>query len=650
MSLLGQHSISSRFALAAALCLGPLLAQAGQPLQWPVSSIPAALRQNAHAVIRQQDDILTVKAAGRMVYTVHRVVTVLDEQGDNWGVAVVPYDKLTQVSYLRGTVYDADGRVVRTLRTADIKDYSNVSGASLFEDNRVRVGDLRQPRYPYTADFTYEYSSDNTLNFPAWSPQDEEHVSLEHATLRVTTPPELPLRYLEERLPQGGAVTKSQQGNQLVYAWQLTSLPALEREPYSPPLAEQVPTVYTAPTAFEVQGHRGDMTSWQGLGKWEYDLNQDRAELSPEIKAKVAALVKDISEPRQRVRKVYEYLQNSTRYVSVQLGIGGWQAFPASTVASTGYGDCKALSNYCMALLRAAGVESFCAMIGAGEQRAAIRTSFPSNQFNHMILCVPMPKDTVWLECTSQSEAFGYLGSFTGGRHALLLTPQGGKLVRTPSYAAAVNGQFRNAEVVIDDKGHGRATVRTLSSGLQQDALAQMISALPADEQRKRAYARLGLPTVTIEQSSWQPNRQGALPAVTERLTLALPSYASLTGRRLFLVPNLLNRLPPPAPSVGARQTPLVLHLPFTDADTVRFKVPADYKPESVPAPVQLRTAFGSYEAQVQVLQDGTIQYIRRLQMPDGHFEAAQYEAYEAFRQRISKADRMQLVLVRPES
>ncbi|AYA37224.1 DUF3857 domain-containing protein [Hymenobacter oligotrophus] len=646
----GWKSTLKQLALAGALGLAPLLVQAGQPPQWPVSSIAAPLRQGAHAVIRQQDDVLAVKAAGRMVHTVRRVVTVLDEQGDNWGVAVVPYDKLTQVSYLRGTVYDAEGQAVRTLRPADIKDYSNVSGASLFEDNRVRVADLRQPRYPYTADFTYEYTSDNTLNFPTWSPQDEEHVSLEHATLRVTTPTELPLRYLEERLPQGGAVTKSQQGSQLVYAWQLTNLPPLEREAYSPPVAEQVPTVYTAPTAFEVQGHRGDMTTWQGLGKWEYDLNQDRAELSPEVKAKVTALLKDVTDPRQRVRKVYEYLQNSTRYVSVQLGIGGWQAFPASTVASTGYGDCKALSNYCMALLRAAGIESYCAIIGAGEQRAAIRTSFPSNQFNHMILCVPMPKDTVWLECTSQTEAFGYLGSFTGGRHALLLTPQGGKLVRTPAYAASANGQFRNAQVAIDDKGFGRATVRTVSTGRQQDELAQMLSALPPDEQRKQAYARLGLAAVTIEQSNWQRNHLGALPAVTERLTLALPSYASLTGRRLFLVPNLLNRLPPPASAVGARQTPLVLHLPFTDADTVRFTVPAGYKPESVPAPVQLRTAFGSYDAQVQVLPDGSIQYIRRLQMPNGRFEAAQYEAYEAFRQRISKADRMQLVLVRPES
>jgi transglutaminase-like putative cysteine protease len=632
------------------LLLSSLLARAGSEPRWAVGDIPASLRENAHVVVRQQDEIITVKGAGRLLHTTHLVATVLDEQGERYGVALVFYDKLQQINYLRGAVYDAEGRQLRGLRAADTKDYSAYDGFSLYTDSRVRVGDLRQARYPYTVDFEYEVSTNNTLHFPTWQPQDHENLSVEHATLRVVTPAELPLRYREERLPAGAAVAKSQQGAQLVYAWQLQQLPAVEREPESPPLAEQVPTVYTAPTAFEVQGFAGALTSWQELGQWGFQLTQDRMTLTPETEAKVRELVRGVDDPRARARKVYAFLQGSTRYVSVQLGIGGYQPFPASTVASTGYGDCKALSNYCLALLKAAGVESYAAWIGAGQQRAAVRTSFPNDQFNHVILCVPLKQDTVWLECTSQTEAFGYLGSFTGGRHALLLTPQGGKLVRTPAYQGPDNRQYRRADVQIDELGHGRALVRTTSTGQQQDELSQIMHQLPADEQRKQAYKRLALSAVTIEQSSWQEDHRGTLPAVTERLTLALPSYASRTGRRLFLTPNLLNRLPPPAPRVGARQAALQLSTPFVDADTVRYKVPAGYKPESVPPPVQLRTAFGSYEAQTQLLPDGTVQYTRRLQMPAGRFEAKDYEAYEDFRQRISKADRSQLVLVHPES
>ncbi|WP_400192056.1 DUF3857 domain-containing protein [Hymenobacter sp. B81] len=629
-------------------------AYAGGGAQWPAFAIAAALRENAHAVVRQRDDVVRVEAAGRVVHGVRQVVTVLDAQGDEHGAVTVFYSKLDQINYLRGRLYDAAGQPVRALKSSDIRDYSAVSNGSLYEDNRVRVADLRQPRYPYTVEFEYEVTSENGLFLPGWQPQEEEHLSVEYATLRVTTPADLPLRYLEQRLPAGAVTANGQaEGSKRMYAWQLRDQPALECEWAGPRLRELAPAVLLGPSRFEVQGHAGDMSTWQTFGAWNYALNQGRAELPAEVKARVAALVKDAADEKERVRRVYGLLQSSTRYISVQLGLGGWQTFPASTVAATGYGDCKALSNYCMALLKEVGVESHCALIAAGAGRPALQDRFPAQQFNHVILCVPLrqgPKaDTVWLECTSQSEAFNYLGDFTGGRHALLLTPQGGRLVRTPTYAAPDNRQLRRAEVLVDEQGNARATVRTISTARQQDELSQLLQAAPED-QRKRAYSRLGLAAVTIEQSSWQPDHRGQLPAVVERLTLALPRYASLTGRRLFLAPNLLNRLPAAPPRIGARRTPLVFDMGFVDADTVRYQLPAGYKPESVPAPVELTTPYGSYRAQVQVLPGGAVQYIRRLQMPQARFEPTQYEAYEDFRRRVSQADRVQLVFVKSES
>jgi hypothetical protein len=614
--------------------------------------MPAALRENAHAVVRFSDETLLVKSAGRTIETIRRAVTIFDDAGATYGRTMVYYDQLNTVNYLRGSVYDADGHLLRALKPSDIKDVSLSDGFSLANDGRGRAADLRQPSYPYTVEFEYELNSTNTLFYSTWRPQPAEQVAVEQATFRVLTPTELPLRYQERDLPTGAAVVRTNQAGGLQsYEWQIKSLAAVEDEPDGPPVAETTPVVFTAPSQFEVQGHLGMLTSWQTLGLWNYQLNAGRDELPAAVQAKIAALVQNEADERVRVKKVYEWLQANTRYVSVQLGIGGWQTFPASSVAANGYGDCKALTNYCQALLKAAGVTAHCALVRADEED--IRTEFPSQQFNHVVLCVPLLKaakrDTVWLECTSQTNAFGYMSSFTGNRHALLITPQGGKLVRTPRYGAPENRRERLADVFLDVQGSATASIRTKRTGLEQDNYAALAGSLNAADQKKVMAERLPLANFTISKLAYATDHRGAVPTLTETLGLTLPGWANVSGKRAFLTPNLLSRWTALPASAGERRTAIWLDNPFSYADTVRIHVPAGFKPESLPTPVQLTTTFGTYSSQVQTLPDGTLLYVRRLLVPRSRFARTDYPAYQDFRRRISNADKAQIVLVRTD-
>jgi len=622
--------------------------------KYAVADIPAALREGAHAVLRADDEVVTVKSTSRLVHRVHRVITVLDAAGDNFGQHVVGYDALNTLSYLRGAVYDASGHLLHQLRAAEIHDQGmGTAGGDFMTDVRVRYADLRQPQTPYTVEFDYEVVSDNTLFYPDWQPQEAEGLAVEAASLRVSTPAALPLRYQERQLPSGTAVERGSEAGQESYAWYLANLPALEEEEASPPLDQLAAAVMLAPGTFEVQGHKGTADTWQGFGQWNYDLNAGRDVLPQAVLDKVAALVKDAPDARTRARRVYELLQANTRYISVQLGIGGWQTFPASAVASTGYGDCKALSNYTKAMLTAAGVPAHVALVRAGSGEADLRTDFPSAQFNHVIVCVPLttPRpDTLWLECTSQTEAFGYMGSFTGNRHALLLTPQGGKVVATPRYSAAHNRQERRLDLHLDAEGNATATARTLRTGQEQDTYSQLLHELGPVEQKKYVTDHLRLPTFSLTRFNLAAAPAGPVPGVVETMALTLPSFAPPTGKRVFLCPNLLSRLPALPGQVGERQLPVWLSRAALYADTVRLHLPAGFRPETLPAAVQFATPYGTYASQYTALPDGTVQYIRRLELKRGQLPSSAYGAYLDFRRKISLADKAQLVLLKTES
>lgn len=600
------------------------------------------LEKGANVVV-SEETVFTVHSISSGTTLIKTTITILNPNGKHRAKLYVPYDKLSKVDFIKGTSYDRFGKKIKALKKSDIVDVSSMNDFSLFEDNRVKIADLTHTSYPYVVEYEYQTTSNNMLFYTTWAPLDEERLAVKEASFKVMMPKGMKLRYkeinLNEKVKQESTATHD------VYSWRLGNMKAVEREPYGPFFSEIIPIVRTAPADFEVQGYKGNMENWESYGKWINKLNEGRGTLPEATKLKLQSMVADVQDPAEKVKKVYHYLQQNTRYISIQLGIGGWQPFEASFVDSKGYGDCKALTNYTQAMLKTVGIDSYHALIRAGDDVPNISIDFPSSQFNHVILCVPMPKDTLWLECTSQNAAAGYSGSFTGGRHALLVTPEGGKLVKTPDYKANDNLQKRTILVNLDEKGNGQASINTLITGLQQEDYSNTINNLKPEDQRKWLYQQIKMPSFEIASFSLKETKD-RIPAVSEKLELNLRQCATLSGKRMFVTLNLMNKWESAPRQIEKRQYDVVRGMSFHDVDTVIYQLPVGYTLEYQPQDIVYTSTFGEYRAKVSI--DGQkLVYIRSLQMHKGRYSSETYPAIVEFINNIVKADGQQAVFVK---
>jgi hypothetical protein len=136
---------------------------------------------------------------------------------------------------------------------------------------------------------------------------------------------------------------------------------------------------------------------------------------------------------------------------------------------------------------------------------------------------------------------------------------------------------------------------------------------------------------------------------MTEDLELTVTNYAVLSGKRLFIVPNVLNRNTTKLTQDDARRSDIWLRTSSRDVDTVEITIPDGYTPEAMFPPVKLETPFGKYQASVKV-EGNRITYIRTCELKAGQYPAKDYRALEEFFSTIYKNDRNRVILVKKEA
>jgi len=602
-------------------------------------SIPDNLKKRADAVVRSEQCLFTLSKPGNAVMKIKKAITMLNEDAESYRYLRVYYDKYKKVSSIRGTVYDEKGNIIKTLGLVDVFDMSAISGGTFYSDDRVKIMHFPLYKYPYTIEYEYEITYSSLLNYPSWAFQDSPDVSVQRSGIQFVVPTNMKLRYYEEYMNSRADSVILE--DKKIYTWQEENLPAYRAQDYSIRQVYHSPVLYTAPLDFEYGGFTGSMHSWKEFGKWVYDINKDRDALPQTEIDIIRDIASKTDDSREKVRLVYEYMQSKTRYVSIQIGIGGFRTAEAEIVSKNGFGDCKALSNYTSSLLKAAGLDSYYTLVKAGTL-SDINRKFVDNQFNHVILCVPVASDTIWLECTDQTNPFNYLSSSTAGKNVLVLTPEGGRMAKTPKFSKYQNLEKRTGSIYMNSIGTSSGKISTYYSGSNFGLASSRYLMQYDDELKRLLYSGLRFTDFNVSSVTYSENKTEN-PSARLAYQLNIKNFTSTNGLRMYFNPSF-------SVQDYLQEQPVHLKIPVSDitSDSIAYNLPMSYKIEYMPENVQIENEFGKFIYNLEIKGDKVI-FTRVLELNESDITSEKYLEFRTFINSIARADREKVILVRVE-
>lgn len=635
----------SLFCYVVIICISLPFAFSQTPDKYQSLLVNKELINGANAVVRYNFMSVSIEKQDKMIITQKRIVTVLNKNGNNYIHAYKHYDPKTKIKSIQALVYDSFGKEIKKIKKNDFRDVSAVPGGTLYSDSRVLYLDYTPVGYPYTIEFTSVVETSNTAFIYPWYFLDGYNVSTEESFYELTfNASDFSIRVNEKNFGQYNIVKKNENG---YISYQGTNFKAIKSEDLSPSFRELTPNIMFTANKFHLEGVDGTADNWKELGEWQYHkLLAGRDEVSEKTKNEIIELVRNINDPVEKSKKVYEYVQNSTRYISVQVGIGGWMPIAAIEVDKVKYGDCKGLTNYTKALLKVAGVESYyCVVYADTDEKRSIDPEFASMQGNHIILNIPTDQKNIWLECTSQIHPFGFLGDFTDDRNVLVLKPEGGEIVKTEAYLNEDNYQLCTGEYSINENGDIKGGMEIKTKGIQYDNRFYLEKRTSEDNTKRYKEYLDNINNLHIEKFSFENNKSEI--EFTEKVDLSASKYASATGNKLIFVVNAFNKKSHVPDRYRNRQLPFQINRGYLDEDEFTIHLPEGYGIEAFPANELVENKFGRYQIEFIKNEDKTITYKRKILIKEGQYPKEDYEAYRNFTLQVSRLDESKIVLVK---
>lgn len=625
----------ARFAAGLIFCALATAAPAsgGDAPQWMRALVNVPLPahdEKTNAVLLFSEDVLNVQSNGKMKRMERRVYKILRPDGRRYGTVYANFDSETKINSIHGWCIPAQGK------DYEIKDKDAIETAlfgvlngELMSDLKTKVLTIPASEPGNIVGYEIDQEVRPYVMQDVWAFQKEElPVREAHYSLQLPGGWEYKAAWLNHSEIPPAASGAGQ------WQWSVSDVPAVKPENDMPPwegVAGQMIVSLFPPGGVANKGFQ----SWNDMGRWEDGLSRGRRDPSAEIKQKAAELSASATSQLAKMRALARFVQKDIRYVAIQLGIGGWQPHPAPEIFTHRYGDCKDKATLMSAMLREVGVESY--YFSVNTTRGAITPETPAVRwFNHEILAVRLPDDVkdsslvailehpkfgrlLIFDPTDEWTPFGQLRGELQSNYGLLVTQDGGELIKLPQLPAIMNGIARSAKLTLSPAGtlSGDFVEQRNGDSAMQQRAALKSSTKDADRIKPiETVISHSLATFQITKAS-VTNLDHVDQPFSYQYSLVAQNYAKTAGNLLLVRPRVLGfKSRDLLETKEPRKYPVEFDGPSRDTDTFEITLPAGYEVDDLPPPVNVDYSFASYHSKTEA-NGNTLKYTRSFEVKE---------------------------------
>jgi transglutaminase-like putative cysteine protease len=431
-----------------------------------------------------------------------------------------------------------------------------------------------------------------------------------------------------------------------IYTYTITNLPSFKKEENSPGPSYVYPHLFILNKFAELKaGKQQYFNDLKDQYAWYHGLVLQTKNDAAVMKAKATEITKGLTTDLDKIKAVYQWVQENVRYIAFENGLAGFRPEKAQDVLNKKYGDCKGMANLTKNLLTALGFDARLCWIGT--DHIAYDYSTPSLAVdNHMICALNYKSKFYFLDATESYIGFGQYAQRIQGRQVLIENGDSYLLQRVPvsgyeqnevhnQYDLRIEGTALTGQVSHLWKGENKENILFRANSVYKNKLQEAL----------QQFLSRGNPNyvmTTVKQDGLE-NRNADL---SFQYKLVYNNAATIFDNDIYIDPDFRKEFGEADIDTTSRQLDYLFDCKGDWITETNLALPAGYKVQDLPPGLDIQRKGYSFSISCK-LEGNMLKYRKAIVIKDVHLPRPGFGQWNADIAQLKKTYLQQVTLTR---